>query len=684
MANGNRWSMSYKRRFTAFALMALGLFIASFGVGFGSPAVIVLGLAVGILGPAILLLTAVRATTRQYVFGTAHVYSASPPPSAGMVGRAELHLAVFADGIDGVAVRVLDPAVPVSKWPDDGATLPIEVVANNPRKVRVLWDQVVTHAQAAGEDLYPQHVEDLPADLDDDYDDLPPDDFLDGPDDLLDEERLPPPPPSPPPSMPSGPLANVEGAGADFAPVPAPMLVPAAAEPPVGTPPKVAAGPQVKPVSPAPAPVAVAHQDAEFADEEEPAPDDDPGWTDPVDDPPGYPESIDAVTEPAGSASAPPAGAFSDGPAVSLPLPRRLGRPSPHLRRPSPRPRKSVDNRTGEPRAETGSVRTGGINPVYVEEAPTEPPPEWPFNTAAAETATPVRPESRPEPDYTEVVSGTVESGPALSGSIVDDHAYSDRSETDRMTFDRSSFHTVDVIPVDAGSNGQPARAEPDDEPFNVIPLLFRRRRKNASAEEAPPAAHVDEDVDEYVDEDVHEAADEELAADDEQDSDAADEPDASSAPDEPDASNAPDGAFGSEPASYLTAPSAGLSQLGSGGFSVTLFVRELGRSVAFYRDTLGLAEVDTGKSSAVLARGESRILLKRVTDLMPVDRRIVHLNLEVPDVQAAYEELKGKGVEFVHKPRVVSQGEQLELWAATFRDPDGHAIALTRWELRR
>jgi resuscitation-promoting factor RpfA len=85
-----------------------------------------------------------------------------------------------------------------------------------------------------------------------------------------------------------------------------------------------------------------------------------------------------------------------------------------------------------------------------------------------------------------------------------------------------------------------------------------------------------------------------------------------------------------------------------------------------------------------VLARGESRILLKRVSDLQPVDRRIVHLNLEVPDVQAAYEELKTKNVEFVHKPRVVSQGEQLELWAAMFRDPDGHAIALTRWELRR
>jgi hypothetical protein len=70
-----------------------------------------------------------------------------------MIGRCELHVAVFASGIDGVAVRMFDPAVPVSKWPDDGATLPVEVLARNPRKARILWDQVVTHAQAAAYEL---------------------------------------------------------------------------------------------------------------------------------------------------------------------------------------------------------------------------------------------------------------------------------------------------------------------------------------------------------------------------------------------------------------------------------------------------------------------------------------------------------------------------------------------------
>jgi extradiol dioxygenase family protein len=68
---------------------------------------------------------------------------------------------------------------------------------------------------------------------------------------------------------------------------------------------------------------------------------------------------------------------------------------------------------------------------------------------------------------------------------------------------------------------------------------------------------------------------------------------------------------------------------------------------------------------------------------MAPVDRRVVHLNFEVDDVQVAYERLRARGVEFVHKPRVVNRGETLEQWSATFRDPDGHTIALTRWKIR-
>ncbi|MFG2040707.1 VOC family protein [Dactylosporangium sp. NPDC048998] len=122
----------------------------------------------------------------------------------------------------------------------------------------------------------------------------------------------------------------------------------------------------------------------------------------------------------------------------------------------------------------------------------------------------------------------------------------------------------------------------------------------------------------------------------------------------------------------------------GVNGVSVTLIVSDLQRSRRFYRDTLGLTEVDSGEKSVVLETGSARVVLRRVADMPPVDRRVVHLNLDVPDVYEAYERLREQGVDFVHRPRVVPQGEQLELCSATFRDPDGHAIALTRWELRR
>ncbi|MEV0566410.1 VOC family protein [Dactylosporangium sp. NPDC050588] len=122
----------------------------------------------------------------------------------------------------------------------------------------------------------------------------------------------------------------------------------------------------------------------------------------------------------------------------------------------------------------------------------------------------------------------------------------------------------------------------------------------------------------------------------------------------------------------------------GVNGVSITLIVSDLERSRRFYRDTLGLTELDSGDTAAVLATGDARVVLRRVADMPPVDRRVVHLNLEVPDVYEAYERLREQGVDFVHRPRVVPQGEQLELCSATFRDPDGHAIALTRWELRR
>jgi resuscitation-promoting factor RpfA len=129
------------------------------------------------------------------------------------------------------------------------------------------------------------------------------------------------------------------------------------------------------------------------------------------------------------------------------------------------------------------------------------------------------------------------------------------------------------------------------------------------------------------------------------------------------------------------TYPSAHPGPAGAiNGVGVTIVVSDLDRSVAFYRDTLGFYEVDGGEGNVVLASGETRLLLRQAANLGAVKTRLVHLNLEVADVDAMYAELKSNGIRFTYPPKPVNRSARLELWGAAFQDPDGHGIAITQW----
>jgi catechol 2,3-dioxygenase-like lactoylglutathione lyase family enzyme len=114
------------------------------------------------------------------------------------------------------------------------------------------------------------------------------------------------------------------------------------------------------------------------------------------------------------------------------------------------------------------------------------------------------------------------------------------------------------------------------------------------------------------------------------------------------------------------------------------VLVTDMARSIAFYRDTLGFFEIDSGTGSAVLASGDTRLVLRTVRGLSSDIGRLISVNLEVGDVEAVYQELKSKNIKFEHGPRAVNRGDKLELWAATFYDPDGHNIAITQWRAAR
>jgi catechol 2,3-dioxygenase-like lactoylglutathione lyase family enzyme len=564
VATANRWSMSDRRKFTAVGLAAVGSFVLCCGAGMTNFAVLGLGVALLALGPGFIFMSGVRDNTREYVYGNAHVHSASPPPAAGTTGRCELHLLINAKGIDGVAVRVRDPAVPVSKWPDQGATLPILVAAGDPRRVKVLWDEVRTHGEIADEgDLFPEYE--------------------------YAEETVAP-----------------EGSYVETGPPPVDGTLPG--EPIDGT------------LSEEPV-------DGEPLDEgrlpeerlpEEPAMASRPaGFVVSASGPPVHVDQVVDTRRPE-----PPSGV----PVEPAPLRRRL--PSPRRRRSPLRQRTPGDE----------SAAFVGLPAV------------------ATDTGAPL-----------------VNDPFAVAEPGADD-PYADQPLTKPPASDRAAGQPLTSPPAD-DSGHERASAEPATPPADPAP-----GSSGSPATGSDPAGTAAGDTPIYAATLNAGSADRTSAA-------AAGGPSIADLP--------PDG--------DLTGPAAGLglpgparpeppvrrygvpSLLGSvSGVSVTLIVSDLARSLTFYRDTLGLTEIDSGTGSAVLASGDSRITLRRVADMSPVDRRVTHVNLEVNDVQEAYERLRARGVQFVHKPRVVSQGEQLEQWAATFRDPDGHAIALTRWQIRR
>ncbi|MBI4083816.1 MAG: VOC family protein [Candidatus Lambdaproteobacteria bacterium] len=112
------------------------------------------------------------------------------------------------------------------------------------------------------------------------------------------------------------------------------------------------------------------------------------------------------------------------------------------------------------------------------------------------------------------------------------------------------------------------------------------------------------------------------------------------------------------------------LAKLGT----VMLGVSDLGRSVAFYRDALGLPLQSSTGGFAFFDGGGVTLCLHATQGLAaPADERSVELVFHVEDIHAAHGALSARGVPFRSAPRPVT-GDQ---HAADFRDPDGHVLSI-------
>lgn len=119
------------------------------------------------------------------------------------------------------------------------------------------------------------------------------------------------------------------------------------------------------------------------------------------------------------------------------------------------------------------------------------------------------------------------------------------------------------------------------------------------------------------------------------------------------------------------------------GGILATVFlaVRKVARSRDFYSRILG-GTVVLEENPCIVKLSNSWIIMNpggpptpdkpgiSVVDYEPGDTTSIFLNLRVADIQACYEEWKGKGAEFVTPP--IDRGAEIRCY---MRDPDGYLI---------
>lgn len=109
----------------------------------------------------------------------------------------------------------------------------------------------------------------------------------------------------------------------------------------------------------------------------------------------------------------------------------------------------------------------------------------------------------------------------------------------------------------------------------------------------------------------------------------------------------------------------------------IMLGVKELPKSVAFYRDTLGLQPQGEVPGEFAFFNGGGMMLALSVphadAKASPHTVGATEVVFAVDDVTANYNALRARGVTFLSEPRNVTGTN----WSAVFLDPDGHRLSI-------
>ena len=116
-----------------------------------------------------------------------------------------------------------------------------------------------------------------------------------------------------------------------------------------------------------------------------------------------------------------------------------------------------------------------------------------------------------------------------------------------------------------------------------------------------------------------------------------------------------------------------GLSQIGQ----IFVNARDLERAIGFYRDTLGVKFLFQAPPNMAFFDCNGIRLMLGIPDRPELDHPASIIYYKVADIEATYDTLKSRGVEFVVKPHLVARMPDYDLWLADFRDSEGNLLAL-------
>ena len=115
-----------------------------------------------------------------------------------------------------------------------------------------------------------------------------------------------------------------------------------------------------------------------------------------------------------------------------------------------------------------------------------------------------------------------------------------------------------------------------------------------------------------------------------------------------------------------------GLDQIGQ----IAVPVTDIERSIAFYRDVLGMRFLfQAPPGLGFFDCAGVRLMLDAPAKENAGKGSVIYYKVE--ELQTTFEELSAKGVIFEAKPHLIAKMPDHELWMAFFHDPDKNLLAL-------